>query len=122
MKANGFIVANRLADSDEAKPKQTTNQHLQPRTAMKSCNPNLLPAALRGKWLSKKLTPLAVFAALLAASAQAQVTYTPVFTNLWVVSAGTYPGMPANSGNVTSPQLHFEIRKGSTPVNPTKYL
>jgi len=26
------------------------------------------------------------------------------------------------SGNVTSPQLHFEIRKGSTPVDPTKYL
>lgn len=26
------------------------------------------------------------------------------------------------SGNVTSPQLHFEIRKGSTPVDPIKYL
>ena len=26
------------------------------------------------------------------------------------------------SGNVTSPQLHFEIRKGSTPVDPTRYL
>ena len=26
------------------------------------------------------------------------------------------------TGNVTSPQLHFEIRKGSTPVDPTKYL
>jgi murein DD-endopeptidase MepM/ murein hydrolase activator NlpD len=23
---------------------------------------------------------------------------------------------------VTSPQLHFEIRKGSTPVDPIKYL
>jgi len=23
---------------------------------------------------------------------------------------------------VTSPQLHFEIRKGSTPVDPTQYL
>src|ERR1035441_1875806 len=100
MKANGFIVASRLADSDEAKPKQTTNQHLQPRTAMKSCNPNLFPAALRGKRFSKKLTPLAVFAALLAASAQAQVTYTPAFTNLWVVSAGTYPGMQIGRAHV----------------------
>jgi murein DD-endopeptidase MepM/ murein hydrolase activator NlpD len=26
------------------------------------------------------------------------------------------------TGNVASPQLHFEIRKGSTPVDPTKYL
>jgi murein DD-endopeptidase MepM/ murein hydrolase activator NlpD len=26
------------------------------------------------------------------------------------------------TGNVTSPQLHFEIRKGATPVDPTKYL
>jgi hypothetical protein len=92
---------------------------------MKSCNPNLLPAALRGKWLSKKLTPLAVFAALLAASAQAQVTYTPVFTNLWVVSAGTYPGMPANSGNncrgigidpVTTNVLYFSSTGGTNGV------
>jgi len=26
------------------------------------------------------------------------------------------------SGNVTSPQLHFELRKGSTPVDPMQYL
>jgi murein DD-endopeptidase MepM/ murein hydrolase activator NlpD len=26
------------------------------------------------------------------------------------------------TGNVTSPQLHFEIRKGATPVDPAKYL
>lgn len=26
------------------------------------------------------------------------------------------------TGNVTSPQLHFELRRGSTPVDPTKYL
>ena len=26
------------------------------------------------------------------------------------------------TGDVKSPQLHFEIRKGSTPVDPTKYL
>jgi murein DD-endopeptidase MepM/ murein hydrolase activator NlpD len=26
------------------------------------------------------------------------------------------------TGNVTSPQLHFEIRKGATPVDPAQYL
>jgi murein DD-endopeptidase MepM/ murein hydrolase activator NlpD len=26
------------------------------------------------------------------------------------------------TGNVTAPQLHFEIRKGSAPVDPTRYL
>jgi murein DD-endopeptidase MepM/ murein hydrolase activator NlpD len=26
------------------------------------------------------------------------------------------------TGNVTSPQLHFEIRKGSTPVDPMQFL
>src|SRR4029077_13400558 len=26
------------------------------------------------------------------------------------------------TGNVTSPQLHFEIRKGSTPADPTQFL
>jgi murein DD-endopeptidase MepM/ murein hydrolase activator NlpD len=26
------------------------------------------------------------------------------------------------TGNVTSPQLHFEIRKGATPVDPSQYL
>lgn len=26
------------------------------------------------------------------------------------------------TGNVTSPQLHFELRKGSTPVDPTQHL
>lgn len=26
------------------------------------------------------------------------------------------------TGNVASPQLHFELRKGSTPVDPTEYL
>lgn len=27
-----------------------------------------------------------------------------------------------SSGNVTSPQLHFEVRKGTSPVDPEKYL
>ncbi len=26
------------------------------------------------------------------------------------------------TGNVSSPQLHFEIRKGSTPVDPAPFL
>jgi murein DD-endopeptidase MepM/ murein hydrolase activator NlpD len=26
------------------------------------------------------------------------------------------------TGNVSSPQIHFELRKGSTPVDPTEYL
>ena len=26
------------------------------------------------------------------------------------------------TGTVTSPQVHFEIRKGSSPVDPTQYL
>jgi murein DD-endopeptidase MepM/ murein hydrolase activator NlpD len=26
------------------------------------------------------------------------------------------------TGSVTSPQLHFEIRKGATPVDPAQYL
>lgn len=26
------------------------------------------------------------------------------------------------SGSVTSPQVHFELRKGATPVNPLDHL
>ena len=38
------------------------------------------------------------------------------------VSRGQTIAKSGQSGNVTSPQLHFEIRKGSTPVDPMKYL
>jgi murein DD-endopeptidase MepM/ murein hydrolase activator NlpD len=38
------------------------------------------------------------------------------------VKRGQTIARAGQSGNVTSPQLHFEIRKGSTPVDPTKYL
>ena len=38
------------------------------------------------------------------------------------VKRGQTIATSGQSGNVSSPQLHFEIRKGSTPVDPTGYL
>jgi murein DD-endopeptidase MepM/ murein hydrolase activator NlpD len=38
------------------------------------------------------------------------------------VSRGQLIAKSGSTGNVTSPQLHFELRKGSTPVDPTKFL
>jgi murein DD-endopeptidase MepM/ murein hydrolase activator NlpD len=38
------------------------------------------------------------------------------------VSRGQVIAKSGQSGNVSSPQLHFELRKGSTPVDPTPYL
>lgn len=38
------------------------------------------------------------------------------------VKRGQVIGTSGQTGNVTSPQLHFEIRKGATPVDPMKYL
>jgi murein DD-endopeptidase MepM/ murein hydrolase activator NlpD len=38
------------------------------------------------------------------------------------VSRGQVVAKSGATGNVTSPQLHFELRRGSTPVDPTKYL
>jgi murein DD-endopeptidase MepM/ murein hydrolase activator NlpD len=38
------------------------------------------------------------------------------------VKRGEVIARAGQTGNVTSPQLHFEIRKGSIPVDPTKYL
>ena len=38
------------------------------------------------------------------------------------VSRGQTIAKSGQSGNVTSPQLHFEIRKGSQPVDPMQYL
>ncbi len=38
------------------------------------------------------------------------------------VKRGQIIGRSGQTGNVTSPQLHFEIRKGSTPVDPAQYL
>ncbi|MCA1953329.1 MAG: peptidoglycan DD-metalloendopeptidase family protein, partial [Hyphomicrobiales bacterium] len=38
------------------------------------------------------------------------------------VRRGQVIASSGQSGNVTAPQLHFEIRKGATPVDPSKYL
>jgi murein DD-endopeptidase MepM/ murein hydrolase activator NlpD len=38
------------------------------------------------------------------------------------VKRGQTIARAGQTGNVSSPQLHFEIRKGSAPVDPSKYL
>ena len=38
------------------------------------------------------------------------------------VKRGQVIAKSGQTGNVTSPQLHFEIRKGATPVDPSQYL
>jgi murein DD-endopeptidase MepM/ murein hydrolase activator NlpD len=38
------------------------------------------------------------------------------------VKRGQVIGKSGQTGNVTSPQLHFEIRKGATPVDPMQHL
>ncbi len=38
------------------------------------------------------------------------------------VKRGQIIARAGQTGNVSSPQLHFEIRKGATPVDPTRYL
>ncbi len=38
------------------------------------------------------------------------------------VKRGQVVAKSGQSGNVNAPQLHFEIRKGSTPVDPMPYL
>jgi murein DD-endopeptidase MepM/ murein hydrolase activator NlpD len=39
-----------------------------------------------------------------------------------VVKRGQTIANAGSTGNVTSPQLHFELRRGSNPVNPMDYL
>ncbi len=39
-----------------------------------------------------------------------------------VVTRGQIIGYVGQTGDVSSPQLHFEIRSGTTPVNPRTYL
>ena len=38
------------------------------------------------------------------------------------VRRGQIIAKSGETGNATSPQLHFEVRKGATPVDPTQYL
>jgi murein DD-endopeptidase MepM/ murein hydrolase activator NlpD len=38
------------------------------------------------------------------------------------VKRGQVIAKAGQTGNVASPQLHFEIRKGATPVDPTQFL
>jgi murein DD-endopeptidase MepM/ murein hydrolase activator NlpD len=38
------------------------------------------------------------------------------------VRRGQIIGKAGQSGNVSQPQLHFELRKGSKPVNPLSYM
>ena len=38
------------------------------------------------------------------------------------VRRGQVIGKSGQSGTVTTPQLHFEIRKGSSPLDPTRFL
>jgi murein DD-endopeptidase MepM/ murein hydrolase activator NlpD len=38
------------------------------------------------------------------------------------VRRGQVIAKSGETGNATSPQLHFEVRKGTTPVDPTQYL
>jgi len=38
------------------------------------------------------------------------------------IKRGQVIGKAGTTGNVSSPQLHFEVRKGATPVDPTQYL
>lgn len=38
------------------------------------------------------------------------------------VKRGQVIAKSGQSGNVSTPQLHFELRKGTTPVDPTQYL
>ena len=65
---------------------------------MKSCNKTTFLAGRRSSGFSKKLL-LAGVAALMAVGAQAQVTFTPVFTNVWTIPAGTYSDLPADANN-----------------------
>ena len=38
------------------------------------------------------------------------------------VTKGQVIGYAGQTGDVSSPQLHFEIRNGTTPVDPQRYL
>lgn len=54
-------------------------------------------------------------------SAYGHLKSTKVSKGDWV-KQGDIIGTAGSSGNVTSPQLHFELRRGSKAINPQKYL
>lgn len=66
---------------------------------MKTLNTKL--SETTGTWLrsATRLFVLPAIVTLMAVAAQAQVTYTPVFSNVWVVAAGTYLDLPQNTAN-----------------------
>ena len=39
-----------------------------------------------------------------------------------LIDRGQLVGYSGATGDVTQPQLHFEIRRGTRPVNPMAYL
>jgi murein DD-endopeptidase MepM/ murein hydrolase activator NlpD len=38
------------------------------------------------------------------------------------IKRGQVIAQSGQTGNVNAPQLHFEVRKGSTPVDPVRFL
>jgi murein DD-endopeptidase MepM/ murein hydrolase activator NlpD len=38
------------------------------------------------------------------------------------IKSGEIIGLSGQSGNTATPEIHFEIRKGSTPVDPMQFL
>ena len=73
---------------------------------------------------AKILAAIAVASAL-GSVAQAQITYTPTFTNVWVVAPGAYPGIPPTGNNcrgiainpLTTNVLYFSSTGGTNNGN-----
>jgi Membrane proteins related to metalloendopeptidases len=38
------------------------------------------------------------------------------------IRRGEVVGISGATGRVTSPHLHYEVRRGGTPINPYQYL
>lgn len=54
---------------------------------------------LNSRRSSTRLFAISAIFTLMAVMAQAQISYTPVFSNVWVVAGGTYADLPANAAN-----------------------
>ena len=83
--------------------------------------PNTIPRWNRLKTSAKTLAALALVGGL-ATVAQAQITFTPVFNNVWTLNAGNFAGLPANANNncrgiaispVTTNALYFSSTGGT---------